>query len=245
MGGTKRDYETAAAVPGKQAAHIGAQPLPVTEAWVAAVLLAVLVFGVPAVIALVIGGVDLVLVIVKPLAILAVLAACVPFANVIELVFRRMAVQRRLLTPSEIPTDLIDVTPNTKPAPTKEIQLVSTANRLPGQVPLPPAALPREQPYLVTATLTDAPEYPDGVVRLCQSDVEWLLNRLDYEQQAGWTVRELVGRNLPSGQEIRQDVEYRAWIGELERLGELTGRKERGKGKLQRDAAAIRADWGL
>lgn len=79
------------------------------------------------------------------------------------------------------------------------------------------------------------------------ADLRYMIERLDYEHQRGWTVREWVGQRLPSGREIiAADVgPYAEFIRVLERIGALAERSERSKGRLLMSSAEILEALGL
>ncbi len=78
-------------------------------------------------------------------------------------------------------------------------------------------------------------------------DLRFMISRLDYDHQRGWTVREWLNERLPSGREIiSADVgPYAEFIQILERIGALVGRSERTKGQLTMRADEILAHLGL
>ncbi len=78
-------------------------------------------------------------------------------------------------------------------------------------------------------------------------DLRFMISRLDYDHQRGWTVREWLNERLPSGREIiSADVgPYAEFIAILERMGALVGRGERAKGQLTMRPDEILAHLGL
>ena len=78
-------------------------------------------------------------------------------------------------------------------------------------------------------------------------DLEFMIDRLDYDNQTGWTVREWLGTALPTGYQIEdaRDQYYVEFIKILVDNGWLTGRDERTKGKLLVDKAHILECLGL
>jgi len=78
-------------------------------------------------------------------------------------------------------------------------------------------------------------------------DLRYMISRLDYDHQRGWTVREWLNERLPSGREIiSADVgPYAEFIAILERMGALVGRGERAKGQLTMRPDEILAHLGL
>ncbi len=78
-------------------------------------------------------------------------------------------------------------------------------------------------------------------------DLRFMISRLDYDRQRGWTVREWLNERLPSGREIvSADVgPYAEFIQILERMGALVGRSERAKGQLTMRPTEILTHLGL
>lgn len=78
-------------------------------------------------------------------------------------------------------------------------------------------------------------------------DLRFMISRLDFDHQRGWTVREWLNERLPSGREIvSADVgPYAEFIQILERMGALVGRGERTKGQLTMRPDEILAHLGL
>jgi len=65
-------------------------------------------------------------------------------------------------------------------------------------------------------------------------DLRYMVSRLDFQNQRGWTVREWLNERLPSGREIvsAEVGPYAEFIRILERIGALVDRTERAKGRL-------------
>lgn len=78
-------------------------------------------------------------------------------------------------------------------------------------------------------------------------DLRYMISRLDYDNQRGWTVREWLNEKLPSGREIvSTDVgPYAEFITILERIGALLDRTERAKGRLIMRSDEILTHLGL
>lgn len=78
-------------------------------------------------------------------------------------------------------------------------------------------------------------------------DLRYMISRLDFDHQRGWTVREWLNERLPSGREIvSADVgPYMEFIRILERIGALVDRSERSKGRLTMPREEIERLLGL
>lgn len=72
-------------------------------------------------------------------------------------------------------------------------------------------------------------------------DLRYMIERLDMEAQSGWSTRDWVGEQLPSGKVITgaEAGPYRQFIEILEKCGALTGRTERVKGSLRMSSDEI------
>lgn len=78
-------------------------------------------------------------------------------------------------------------------------------------------------------------------------DLRYMIQRLNKEKQTGWTVREWMGVELPSGRTIvsTEQGPYPEFIEHLKRIGALKGHKERHKGQLVMDSGQILMLLGL
>ena len=74
-----------------------------------------------------------------------------------------------------------------------------------------------------------------------ENDLRYMIDRLDIEAQTGWTQREWLNQQLPSGREIVSvDVgPYAAFVEMLERIGAIVDRDERRKGRLAKSKGEI------